>query len=299
MAADRRGQVDDATVARLRLEALGLPVAPPGWVPALPPAAATVTEEAVAVSLPTAGPEPPAGVPPTIDGLARAWVQDRVPPWAHGLVEQLRVRVVLGVLIVLAALVVGVLVLAHRGSSGGYSSSYDDSVTGVSSRASAEPSDPVASSPAAAASIVVDVGGRVRKPGLVTLPSGSRVADALAAAGGPLRPKQVATLNLAARVSDGELLLIGVKGAAGSTDGAADSVDGSSDGPAGGSSPPVSLSTATIEELETLPGVGPATAQKIIDWRTANNGFTSVSQLQQVAGIGPVKYGELSPLVTP
>jgi competence protein ComEA len=145
-------------------------------------------------------------------------------------------------------------------------------------------------------SIVVDVGGRVRKPGLVTLPAGARVADALAAAGGPLRHKDIATLDLAARVSDGQLLLIGATSAPTGTDQA----DGSStDSSADGSTSPVSLSTATIDELETLPGVGPVTAQKIIDWRTAHNGFASVASLQEVPGIGPAKYAELSPLVVP
>src|SRR5690349_21643931 len=96
-----------------------------------------------------------------------------------------------------------------------------------------------------AATIVVDVGGRVRHPGLVTLPVGARVADAIDAAGGALRPADIATIDLAAHVTDGQLLLIGVPGEA--------AVGGAT---AGGSSGPVDLNTATVEQLDALPGVG-------------------------------------------
>ena len=136
-------------------------------------------------------------------------------------------------------------------------------------------------------SIVVDVGGHVRHPGLVTLPPGSRVADALAAAGGPLAASDIASLDLAAKVSDGELLLVGVPGApTGGT------------GSDGGSTGPVDLNSATVGELDALPGVGPVLAQHIVDFRTAHDGFSSVSQLQQVPGIGPAKFAELKDLVT-
>jgi competence protein ComEA len=151
---------------------------------------------------------------------------------------------------------------------------------------------PAAVGTEASGSIVVDVGGKVRKPGLVTLPTGARVADAITAAGGPLRSTELDRVDLAARVTDGQLLLVGVKGAAAApgTTAAGDST---------GSPAPISLSDATVEQLETLPGVGPVTAQKIVDWRTAHGGFTSVSQLQQIPGIGPAHYSEISPLVAP
>src|SRR5213078_544473 len=121
-------------------------------------------------------------------------------------------------------------------------------------------------------SIVVDVGGRVRRPGLVTLPLGARVADALQAAGGALRPRDVLALNLAARVTDGELLMVGMPGpvAAG--------------GDASAASGPVNLNTATAEQLDALPGIGPVLAQHIIDFRTAHGGFRDVGQLREVSG---------------
>ena len=134
--------------------------------------------------------------------------------------------------------------------------------------------------------IVVDVGGRVRRPGLVTVPLGSRVADAVRAAGGPLRRSDLALLNLAAKVSDGQLLLIGVSGA----------VPTGAD-PTSGSSGPVNLNSATADQLDSLPGIGPVLAQRIIDWRTAHNGFRSVRDLDQVSGIGDSIFAELEPLV--
>jgi competence protein ComEA len=278
---DRATEDDERAAARGRLDALRLRPPAGGWVP-----------DAVVVE--PADPRPDtvsaAVVPvPTIGGLARAWAMDRSPVWAHGAIERGRLgALMIGLGVVVVAIAVGVVLLHHRSASG--SSSYDFSDSTVASPAASA----AASDGATVTSIVVDVGGRVRKPGLVTLPAGARVADAIAAAGGPLHHKELDRLDLAARVSDGELLLVGVQGAP-----AAGASDGGTDSSGTGPPAPVSLSTATIEELETLPGVGPVTAQKIIDWRTAHNGFTSVIQLQQVSGIGPARYAELSPLVTP
>jgi competence protein ComEA len=137
--------------------------------------------------------------------------------------------------------------------------------------------------------IIVDVGGRVRHPGLVTLSPGARVADALEAAGGPLRPRDVARIDLAAHVNDGELILIGVQGG----------VPGAPTGASGAaaSSGPLDLNAATVDQLDELPGIGPVLAQRIIDWRTGNGGFTSVEDLDQVSGIGPSVLADLTPLV--
>jgi competence protein ComEA len=141
---------------------------------------------------------------------------------------------------------------------------------------------------ATAAGIVVDVGGRVRHPGLVTLPAGARVADAIAAAGGALRPADLERIDLAAHVTDGQLLLIGVPG----------STPGAGGGAVAGSVGPVDLNTATVEQLDALPGVGPVLAQRIVAWREAHGGFRSVDDLRQVPGIGARKFSDLKSLVS-
>jgi competence protein ComEA len=141
-----------------------------------------------------------------------------------------------------------------------------------------------------AAEVVVAVAGKVGRPGLVRLPAGARVADALTAAGGARPGVDVAMLNPARKVVDGELILVGVAASPGATPpppvGAA---------PAGG---PVNLNTATVAELDTLPGVGPVLAQRIMDARTAQGGFRAVSDLRKVDGIGSSRYEQLKDLVT-
>jgi competence protein ComEA len=280
--------LDDRAAAHDRLQAMRLRSDRTGWVPEPVAAPATSIEPDSAGADDDDRRQPL----PSLGELARAWAADRLPPWVDDVFDRLHLgSLLIGVAVVFVVVLVAVMALHHHQPTG-YSSSYDASATGQSFS-----SDPaVSAAPSAAAdgsSIVVDVGGRVRKPGLVTLPQGARVADAIAAAGGPLHHREIAMLDLAARVSDGQLLLIGVKSAPTSSGAASDGTS------ADGSAAPVSLSTATIDGLETLPGVGPVTAQKIIDWRTAHNGFTTVEQLQQVSGIGPARYAELSPLVTP
>ncbi|HEY6744479.1 MAG TPA: ComEA family DNA-binding protein [Mycobacteriales bacterium] len=147
-----------------------------------------------------------------------------------------------------------------------------------------------------AASIVVAVTGKVRRPGVVTVAAGARVIDALRAAGGPLPGADLQTLNLARKLADGELVAVGVPGPAG----AAPAAGGA---PAGGGSPggaptgPVDLNAATLAELDTLPGVGPVLAQRILDWRTAHGQFASVDQLADVPGIGESRMAQLRDLV--
>jgi competence protein ComEA len=149
------------------------------------------------------------------------------------------------------------------------------------------PSGSASPSAQASALLVVDVAGRVRRPGLVRLPAGSRVADALVAAGGALPGVDLSLLNLARQLADGEQVLVGVAGApdAGGTASAGASTDG------------VDLNTATVGQLDGLPGVGPVLAQRIVDWRTSHGRFTSVDELGQVGGIGPKKLGDIRPHV--
>jgi competence protein ComEA len=135
--------------------------------------------------------------------------------------------------------------------------------------------------------LVVHVAGAVRRPGLYRLREGSRVADALVRAGGPARTAQLELVNLAARIADGEQILVPRRGAAAAV------VGGSS--PAG----PVHLNSATLEQLDALPGVGPVTAQKILAYRQAHGAFSSVDELDAVPGIGPARLADLRSLVAP
>lgn len=140
-----------------------------------------------------------------------------------------------------------------------------------------------------AADVVVAVGGKVARPGLVRLPVGSRVDDAVRAAGGPLPGTGVGLLNLARRLVDGELVLVGVAAPAGAPTGA---TGGGSAAPG-----PVDLNTATVGDFDGLPGIGPVLAERIVDHRTRNGPFRSVDQLREVSGIGEAKYSTLKDLV--
>jgi len=128
--------------------------------------------------------------------------------------------------------------------------------------------------------IVVDVKGDVLTPGLVTLPAGARVADAIAAAGGISPNANVTSLNLAERLSDGQMVII----------------ENSQSQPAS-SDPRINLNLATESELDSLPGVGPVMAGRIIAWRETNHKFHSIEELQEVPGIGPKVFANLKSLV--
>jgi len=142
--------------------------------------------------------------------------------------------------------------------------------------------------------VVVDVVGAVRRPGLYRLEQGSRIADAVARAGGAVGKADLAQVNLAAPLADGEQVVIPKRGAAV----AAASGGGSAAAP-GAPSAPVQLSTATLEQLDSLPGVGPVTAQKILDYREKHGAFSSVDELDAVPGIGPKRLDQLRELVVP
>lgn len=152
--------------------------------------------------------------------------------------------------------------------------------------------------------IVVDVSGKVRRPGIHRLPAGARVADALKAAGGVRPGADTDGLNRARLLMDGEQVLVGLPQAPGptgpsSTAGAAPS-GGSAAGAAGGAAAgPIGLNTATAEQLDTLPGVGPVLAQHIIDYRTQHGGFRSIDELREVNGIGERRFADLKNAVRP
>jgi len=151
---------------------------------------------------------------------------------------------------------------------------------------------------AAAPELVVAVAGKVRRPGLVRVPAGSRVADALEAAGGVLPGVDLAGVNLARKVGDGEQVAVGVPpapDAAGAPAAAGAAAAGA--GAAGAAAAPLDLNTATVEQLDALPGVGPVTAQRIVDWRARNGRFATVDQLREVEGIGERRLGQLRELV--
>lgn len=144
----------------------------------------------------------------------------------------------------------------------------------------------------ASAPVVVHVFGKVEKPGVVTLPSGSRVAEAIEAAGGVRKGGDTGALNLARELVDGEQIPVGVPHPT-PPPGAPAAAPGASASPG----TPLDLNTATLEQLDDLPGVGPVLARRIIDYRTEHGGFRSVEQLQDVSGIGARRFADLKPLV--
>ena len=163
-------------------------------------------------------------------------------------------------------------------------------LAGAGSATSAPPPQALVQAAAPAAEeLVVHVAGAVRRPGLYELPEGSRVSDAVARAGGATRRADTAAVNLAAPLADGIQVLIPsrVAGAAGAA------------AAPGGAAARVSLSSATLAELDALPGVGPVTAQKIVDYRGQHGGFSSVDDLDAIPGIGPARIEQLRDLVTP
>jgi len=146
-------------------------------------------------------------------------------------------------------------------------------------------SSPAGEVSAGGGEVVVHVAGAVRKPGLIHLAAGARVADAIDKAGGATSPRYLDTVNLARVLVDGEQILLGK---AASASGSAKGTDGK-----------ISLSAATADDLEGLPGVGPVLAQRIIAWRTEHGAFRSVDDLDSVSGVGSALMDQLRNLVTP
>ena len=188
-------------------------------------------------------------------------------------------------LVVICALIAVLVIAGHRLAGAGAASAPEV----------VAPLEPVATTAASLPRLVVHVVGAVRRPGLYRLRDGSRVADAVSRAGGARRNANLAGLNLAAPLVDGTQVLVPARAPAVVSGSAAGDGTGSPAVPA----QKVSLSTATAEQLDELPGVGPVTAQKILDYRAEHGSYRSVDDLDAVPGIGPTRIEQLRDLVTP
>ena len=198
-----------------------------------------------------------------------------------------RRRVLLGGLLLVVALLVGARFVVRAGTPAGAAA------PPIVGSAGATSTDSSAGAPVAATTrLVVYVVGAVRRPGLYRLPQGSRVADAVARAGGVTRKADPAALNLAAPIADGEQVLVPARLAVAVAASQGAAVPGVPRGP-------IQLSSATAEQLDSLSGIGPATAQKILDYRAEHGAFRSVEELDEVPGIGPARVEQLRGLVIP
>ena len=291
-----------ADVARRRLELLSAELAAIRPDPVDPPShdvgAGSGEPPPVTVRLP--------GPPGRHAQRARGWVEDRLPPALQG-----RVRVGPSQLTVVAVLVAAALgFLAWWSVRAADPGQLVATGTAAPARPLTEPdveplvSAPGPSPPAGAVSaspdvtigadVVVDVAGKVRRPGIVRLPAGSRVVDALEEAGGARRGVDLTGLNLARLLVDGEQVLVGVR----AVPGVAPSAAAGPAGAAASAGPLVNINTAGAEELDTLPGVGPVTAAAILQWRADHGAFSAVEELMEVSGIGDVTLAEMAPFVT-
>ena len=315
----RRSAGDDvAEAAQRRLDLLrqelaqaGLTSPPPGDAPGvpddreeparpLPPTPTSVTRSGrhVRRRAPGAG------------SLLSGWLVDRLPATLQGRVTLGHAQSALVAVIAAVGLAVAA-VLVLRSGSGGTAVVPASSPTRAGTTRPLVPVASVSAAPSALAGaatgpttgqagasptgvVVVDVAGKVRRPGVVTLPAGSRVLDALRRAGGARRAVDLSVLNLARVLVDGEQILVGVQPAPGTAASAA------ATSTAGATAPGqlVNINTATLDGLEALPGVGPVTAQKILDWRTAHGAFSSVDELLEVDGIGEKTLADMAPYVT-
>jgi competence protein ComEA len=176
--------------------------------------------------------------------------------------------------VVLALLALGGKLLIGGARSGAGRGLGDDCRTRVESEGAAE----------AAECLLVHVVGAVRRPGLYRVKPGSRIDDAIRQAGGPKRRAALELVNLAALVSDGQQVVVPVRGRASPVIGAT---------AAGATGGPVHLNSATLEQLDALPGVGPVTAQNILDYREEHGSFSSIDELDAVPGIGPARLEQL------
>src|SRR5262245_44923156 len=159
---------------------------------------------------------------------------------------------------------------------------------GATAEAGAAPPPAELSVESGGADIVVDVAGAVRRPGVYRMPSGSRVVDAVERAGGAASGALLEAINRAARLTDGQQVVVPERGAAGVGAATAGSAEG-----------PIGLGAATVEQLETIDGIGPVTAEKILEYRDQHGGLASVEQLDEVSGIGPATMESLRARLQP
>lgn len=291
-----------AAAARRRLEALrrDLDQNAPGRAESARAGPNTVTDAEEAAAIAAAGRHlRPAQ---TRGERCASWVEDRLPPSLRGRVKVGSRELML--LVVLAAIGVAVAaVTVLRSGAGGSGSGWTPTaaptstptplVTAAPAPAAASPAASSGSaSPASGASVTVDVTGKVRHPRVLTLPAGSRVVDAIRRAGGARPHVDLSSLNLAQVLTDGEQIVVGARPAA-----AVAGTTSTSTTAAAGDGQTVHLNTATEQELESLPGVGPVTAAKILQWRTAHGSFSSVNELLEIDGIGDKTLAELAPHV--
>jgi competence protein ComEA len=274
----------DGSAARARLRSLS-----PRWTPTGADIDAVLQE---AAPVPADAPEPTAAPRPGETEVGRHALPEAPRPiWridgaaARGLVSLALAAVVGGLVVVLLGWPRGAPV--DRASGGEPAAPSPDAQSVLS-----EPSP-------ATSTVVVDVDGKVRRPGVVELAEGSRVIDAIRKAGGLARRGDTGVLNLAEVLIDGQQIVVP---AAGQSPTPGNVIPGSTPvdpAPSSGvgSTASVSINSASQVELETLPGIGPVLAAAILEWRTQNGGFTSIEQLQEVSGIGPATFAELAPLV--
>ncbi len=311
--------------ARARLQGRGwVPAGPPSWPPSWSVSESPDAPESEPGGASAVAGERVAGVVPRVPvgrhrrraALDRLVRFVRLPAAFSGARWQPGRAAVLGVLLVtvLAVLVLGLRVAWARSDTGdvvapgGGARAGPTGVTAgaaavgvpsvAASEVSAQTGASAAGAPTGGAVLVVHVVGRVRHPGVQELAVGSRVGDAVAAAGGASDDADLSAVNLARLLVDGEQIRVPRPGEV--VTGAAPGV-GSSSGAGGGAAPGglVSLNAADVTALDALPGIGPVLAQRIVDWRSENGRFTSVDELAEVSGIGEKLLGRLRPLVTP